>query len=349
MVDIEHHPSLTLYLARRAEVAGCRVRSCQTLAGGVSNKTVLVEFEDRGPVVCKQALPRLRVRDIWECDPARIHREAGALRLLPELTPGGATTPLVFHDPSQHLLAMDAVPQPHDNLKSLLMAGQLDRRALLKVAGQMGSLIGFVRRTSSVLHQSGALPGYLYDQHFFRELRVEPYYLTAARRVPESAVFIQSLVRQAQADVFCFVHGDYSPKNMLIRHGEIVLLDHEVAHIGDGTFDIGFCLTHLLAKSLHLRSRRQDMLSAAAAFIDSTLAESPLAGDQQSRAVRHTLACLLARVAGKSPLEYLSDRQRQCVQEIVLRQMNGPPDTLGELVDSLGTGLLHTELSDNEL
>ena len=35
-------------------------------------------------------------------------------------------TPLVFLEPAEHLLAMGAVPQPHENWKALLLAGRLE-------------------------------------------------------------------------------------------------------------------------------------------------------------------------------------------------------------------------------
>jgi 5-methylthioribose kinase len=65
------------------------------LAGGVSNRTVLVERTASGEGwVVKQALPKLRVATEWLSDPERIHQEALGLRWLSELAPPGAITPL---------------------------------------------------------------------------------------------------------------------------------------------------------------------------------------------------------------------------------------------------------------
>ena len=105
------------------------------------------------------------------------------------------------------------------------------------------------------------------------------------------------------------VHGDFSPKNTLIYRGKLILLDYEVVHFGDPGFDVGFALTHFLSKANHLRSERDRIGAAAALFwnvyrreIDSLEWAQTL----EPRAVRHTLGCLLARVIGKSPLEYLT-------------------------------------------
>ena len=51
-------------------------------------------------------------------------------------------------------------------------------------------------------------------------------------------------------------------------------------------------------------------------------------------AVRHTLGCMLARVAGRSPLEYLSAGERAWQRAAVLSMMGDLPGDLGELIDT---------------
>ena len=50
----------------------------------------------------------------------------------------------------------------------------------------------------------------------------------------------------------------------------------------------------------------------------------------EPRAVRHTLGCLLARVAGRSPLEYLDEPQRARQVRPWFRSCSGrpPPSTI---------------------
>jgi hypothetical protein len=68
----------------------------RVLAGGISNRTVLVDRPEVGEAwVVKQALPKLRVVVDWFSDPERIHREALGLRWLEELAPSGTITPHV--------------------------------------------------------------------------------------------------------------------------------------------------------------------------------------------------------------------------------------------------------------
>ena len=132
------------------------------------------------------------------------------------------------------------------------------------------------------------------------------------------------------------VHGDYSPKNVLVRDGKLVLLDHEVIHFGDPAFDLGFSLTHFLSKAHHLAGKRA-AFAEVARFHWSTYREEvgdlPWTEDLEERAARHTLGCLLARVAGRSPLEYLDEGELALQREAVLALMRDPPGSVPGLVE----------------
>jgi hypothetical protein len=63
---------------------------------------------------------------------------------------------------------------------------------------------------------------------------------------------------------------------------------------------------------------------------------APFATDMaaiEARAVRHTLACLLARVDGRSPLEYLDEAARSRQRQAVLALLPAPPDAIPALVE----------------
>src|SRR5258708_27555975 len=125
-LDIENFPELVQYLRETARIAPGESPRLVNLAGGVSNRTVLLERSSGEAWVLKQALERLRVKAEWHSDPKRIEREAQGMKRLAEIAPPGTITPLVFVDPANHLLAMEAVPQPHENWKTMLLAGRLD-------------------------------------------------------------------------------------------------------------------------------------------------------------------------------------------------------------------------------
>jgi 5-methylthioribose kinase len=331
LLDIEQPGALVGYLKGTGRVGEGEEPVVRGLAGGVSNRTVLVERPEAGEAwVVKQALPKLRVAVDWFSDPERIHREALGLRWLEELAPMGTITPLVFEDRDNHLLAMAAVPEPHENWKTMLLGGRLENDHV----GQFGRLLGTVHRRGYERREETE-PAF-WDRSFFESLRLEPYYGYSAEQVPDAADFLDALVEETRARRDTLVHGDYSPKNVLVREGALVLLDHEVIHFGDPAFDLGFSLTHFLSKAHHIPGMREDLADAARfywATYREVVEELPWAADIEERAVRHTLGCLLARVAGRSPLEYLDEGELARQREAVLALLQYPPESVPGLVE----------------
>jgi aminoglycoside phosphotransferase (APT) family kinase protein len=303
----------------------------RTLAGGVSNRTVRVERRSGEAWVVKQALAKLRVAVDWFSDPARVHREAEGTRWLATLAPPLSITPLVFEDKEHHLFAMQAVAEPHANWKGLLLDGELKQDHVAQFARILATIhVNGWRRREQV--------GLAFrDRSFFEALRLDPYYRYTATMVPEAAGFLGRLIDETSRTRLTLVHGDYSPKNILVHHGRLILLDHEVIHFGDPAFDLGFSLAHLLSKAHHLRDFRQAFAAAAISYWNiyrDTLCFIEWAQELEARAVRHTLACLLARVAGKSQLEYLTQVERTRQAGAIKALMQNTITTLPDLVRS---------------
>jgi aminoglycoside phosphotransferase (APT) family kinase protein len=339
-LDIERHDQLIAYLRQTGRIAPDEASpQVRTLAGGVSNKTVYVRRTTGETWVLKQALPKLRVQVDWFSDPARIGREALGLEWLAKLAPPGTITPLVFEDPPQYLLAMQAVPEPHENWKSMLLRRRLD----FDHVEQFASLLAEVHRRSAA--SAATMRERFEDCTFFESLRLEPYYAYAAAQVPEAAAFLNDLIAATRARRICLVHGDYSPKNVLVHDGRVILLDHEVIHWGDPAFDIGFAMTHLISKAHHFRDAR--FIEAAVTFCEGYAVNAGPAiwsAALDAMAVRHTLGCLLARVAGRSPLEYLDADERARQRDAAVEAMRRPPTSMRKLLARLPT-MLHFSAS----
>jgi len=330
MLDIEQPDDLIAYLRRTGHIAADETPRIEVLQGGVSNRTVLVGRESGESWVLKQALEKLRVAVDWFSSPERIHREASGLRWLGKIAPPDTLPQFIFEDHDAHILAMEAIPQPHENWKRMLLDGRLN----LDHVAQFAVLLGTIQRRA--YERRDEIAPHFEDRSFFESLRLEPYYLYTASQVPEAANFLNTLVDETRNTPLTLVHGDYSPKNILVYQQRLILLDHEVIHWGDPTFDIGFSMTHLLSKAHHLRGKRADFQQAALHYWQTYFAEIESldwAKSLEPRAVRHTLACLLARVAGRSPLEYLDHDKRSRQREAVLPLMADPPSKIIDLID----------------
>lgn len=299
-----------------------------TLAGGVSSRTVLVERPGGRHWVIKQSLPKLRVDVDWYSDPLRIHHEASGIRWLRELIPL-CVPELVFEDREHHLLAMDAVPRPHANWKELLLGGHIERDHVR----QFGDLLGNLHRRAS--QRRTEIVSVFDDRSVFESLRIEPYYVYTAAQVPEARSFMGQLIDSVRDRRLTLVHGDYSPKNILVHAARLILLDHEVIHFGDPAFDLGFSLAHFLSKAHHVETHREDFAEAAVTYWEAyrrALGDPEWATDLEQQSVRNALGCLLARVAGRSQLEYLSPVERDRQRDVVVVLMHDRPRSIAELV-----------------
>jgi 5-methylthioribose kinase len=328
-LDIEDFDRLRDYLTTRGYIKSGETASFKNLHGGVSNRTVKVAWADGRGWVLKQALAKLRVNVDWFSSPERIAVEAKALRCLNQLAPPGTTPAFVFEDMPRYLMGMEAIPEEHENWKSVLLSG----RIISDHFEQFGMLLGAIhRRSSEAITEISKL---FSDTTYFENLRLEPYYLYAARKTEEAASFLNALAKETLLHKDCLVHGDFSPKNALIYQNKLILLDYEVVHVGDPAFDLGFALTHFLSKAHHMPAERYRLACAADLFwrvYREEIAQLKWAKELEQRVVSHTLACLLARVAGKSPLEYLTSAEAACQREVVLVLMRKPPSSVPELI-----------------
>ena len=85
----------------------------------------------------------------------------------------------------------------------------------------------------------------------FHDIRLEPYLVATAGGHPDRADGAAAAgARSRPRPGAALVHGDVSPKNILVGPAGPVFLDAECAWYGDPAFDLAFCLNHLLLKCL---------------------------------------------------------------------------------------------------
>ena len=326
-LNIENEADLRIYLNVKWGFSQSDIDSIQSLRGGVSNKTVLVIFKNGERWILKQALEKLRVKDDWFCSPDRIKKEGLGMKTLNKFLPEGKVPKLIFEDYTNYLIAMEAVPMPHENLKDLLLAGSVNFEYL----EQLGKLLADLHN-NGIEKQNEILP--LFDNlSFFKTLRLEPYYDFTASKFSELKSFYDHLIQDCLQNRYTLTHGDFSPKNILIFRKNVILLDHEVIHFGDGTFDLGFFMTHLFSKAIHLKKHRSRFISGAKKYWTSYLKNIRNWDDKkEARAVRHTLGCLMARVHGRSPLEYLSLEEKDLQMKVCMQLIKPMPSSVLDLI-----------------
>jgi 5-methylthioribose kinase len=287
---------------------GITAIAVEELGGGVSN-VVLRVTPDRGEpaIVVKQSLEKLRVEQDWFSDREQIRRECEAIRRLHAV---GRVPAIVFEDTENCIYAMSAAPEDARPWKSWLMEGTCDRGVVEAIAETLVEMIR-VSRTD----RAGWITAFG-DRTVFDQLRLDPYYRATARRHPDLHPYFDSLIAETLDRQYSIVHGDWSPKNLLVAStGEVTAIDFEVVHYGDPSFDIAFLMNHLLLKTVHLG---RDYRWAAGSFFES-VASSIGEPWLEPAVVKHLGGLMLARVDGKSPAEYIrTDEARQRVRELAM-------------------------------
>jgi tRNA A-37 threonylcarbamoyl transferase component Bud32 len=329
-MNIENKSELINYLQVEHGILIKNTDKFSILRGGVSNKTILYEGQESSMVV-KQALKKLRTKSSWYSYPERLKVEANALNWLNTFLPDKTIPKRIFFDEKNIILGMEAVSQPHDNLKDLLLDGFPADDLIEK----MGGLLGIIHTTGFNDDNAKDL---FFDQIYFRNLRIEPYYEYSASQKPGLKEFFTDLIAGTLNNRHTVVHGDYSPKNILIKNNKLILLDHEVMHYGDPAFDVGFALTHLLSKGNHFND--PVFIKYASIFWSSYMTRFSFPDTSfEERCVRHTLACMLARIYGRSPLEYLTETQRLKQFDITLKLIHEKLTTLPKLFEQFKQNL----------
>ena len=295
------------------------------LTGGVSSTVVLITDGER-QFVMKRALPKLRVSADWYADVSRNHFESEFLALVAELCPGAV--PRILGTGRGYFL-MEFCGDGFSNWKGLLFSGVCDFSHSTRAAKVLATIHRMTSCNSEIAErfETGAN---------FHQLRTEPYLLTTAskHRDLEPLFLAQALSLEKTRE--CLIHGDYSPKNLLMSEDGIMILDAEVACYGDPAFDIAFLLTHLLLKGLHFRSKRPQMALLARGAVNAYFQERRLANFQMRqldlRSARLLLMLLLARVDGKSPVEYLTESEKQFIRGFVAPALLASESDLFEVI-----------------
>jgi 5-methylthioribose kinase len=273
----------------------------EVLGGGVSNLVLRVRTSER-LFVLKQSRPQLRTRDAWFSDLDRIYREQEVMQLLRPLLPALAVPEVLFADRANYVFAMSHAPEAASVWKADLLAGRVDDA----VAERAGRILGH-------LHEStGRQPSLLEpfrDNRVFIQLRADPFYRRIQERLPDVADAVEPIRVRMLATREALCHGDFSPKNLLVHASGLTLVDYETGHFGDPSMDLGFFQSHLILKAAHRPSRRTDYFRLTEAFgraYRTTVSYRP-PDELAAVGIGHFAVCLLARIDGTSPVDYLAD------------------------------------------
>lgn len=303
------------------------------LTGGVSSSIFRIDLPS-GRFCVKQALPKLKVASDWRAPTTRVFAEIDWLEQVGHWHPAHVPKVIAVHRPSGAFVMPYLEAAQWSGWKARLLAADVDQT----VAQRLGGVLADIHARSS---QLPALPARFANSANFLALRLDPYLLETARRTPALAGRLQAIVEATQHHARALVHGDVSPKNILVgtsAPGQFMLLDAECATWGDPAFDLAFLLNHFLLKAVHLPAQRDEFLGAFGAIANAYRASQSWepARDFESRAAALLAGLFLARVDGKSPVEYLSTESQARVRQIATRCLIDGIESLDGIAARLG-------------
>ena len=294
------------------------------LTGGVSSEIYRLDLAD-GPICIKRALAKLKVEQDWFAPVERSAYEVAFIRTVEGIAPG--TVPRVLgYDPDALAIVMAYLdPADYPVWKDQLRDGHVDSATATALGALLAKIHGATAGDRDVQATfDGSAP-------VFFDLRIESYLLATARAQPSVAPILQNIAATTQATNLTLVHGDFSPKNILVGPDGPVVLDSETANYGDPSFDLAFCLNHLLLKCIWKPQWTAEYLACfdalATTYLDRVTWEDSAALD--ARAAALLSAFLLARIDGKSPVEYITtESDRDFVRQVAMGLLSDLPDSV---------------------
>ncbi len=300
------------------------------MTGGVSCDVAKVETADGRVFVIKKALSQLRVPTEWLASADRSAFEVQWLKLVRARVSADLVPEVIAELPERHIFVMGYLPiETHPVWKQELLKGRVDP----DFAGALGRSL--VQIHAATAGDAGLAQQFATDD-LFMALRIDPFLLHVARGHADVAPALQALALDLQSRKTALVHGDVSPKNILIGPKGPVILDAECAVYGDPAFDLAFCLSHLLIKSVFIRGKGALLIGCVRSLTDAYLTgivwEDPL--DLSGRTAKLVAALLLARLDGKSTAPYLKDEaDKALIRQQAKAFLKDPALDLAQLIN----------------
>ena len=300
MIDISNIDVLRNYLAEKKVFGDAADVRIHYFPGGVSG-TVAFASDGSRELIVKQALPFLKVVQRWECDPSRMRIEHLALETYGKFVPQSVPRAVSFDD-ENFIMIREAAPEHWVMWKSQLLEGVLDFRIAEKAAATLLTVHNQTAGDPSIKELFG-------DKAVFYNLRINPYIEKVMEKHPSLNEQGNKVIGMLMESTVALVHGDYSPKNILVDQSNLCILDLEVAHYGHPAFDLAFFSNHFLLKSVKNPQWKGAYLNMLRFMLNIYLPGvrfmDPAKMERETVEVLAFL--LLARVDGKSPAEYIQE------------------------------------------
>jgi len=285
------------------------------ITDGVSSDIWYVKSKLREFCV-KRALAKLTVKEDWFAPVNRSNFEAEYFKTCKNINKL-AFPKILGHDKKKYILAMNWYNKDQYKLwKSSLLKKYIETKDGKRVAEIL------VKKHAHFFNKKAIKDKFSNDKTF-HAIRIEPYILFTSNSYPQYKKLFDKNIDNLSKNKKTLIHGDFSPKNILIGKDSPVILDAETACWGDPVFDLAFCNNHIILKSILNFEIKDKYISLSKCFLDTYI--SFLNWENKDEFIERFLSLvpifILARLDGKSPVEYFQkghiERSRGLAKKLI--------------------------------
>ena len=265
-----------------------------------------VRAGDRSFVV-KQARPHLERFPEYQAPTTRIVCEARYLEVARPLDRDAVCPGVVRFDEAARVLVLEdlgAAPR----LDAVLASGGDVRGVAQRIARFLGAVHTATADDASLAarFENDAMRRLHGDHIFALPFQPNEFPLPAAVRARAEAIWRDGRVAAIAAEAYeryldphgALVHGDVQAGNVLVAARGAVLLDAEIAHIGDPAFDLGMLFAHLWLPAVARGAANDADAAIHAAWRAYASAMADVDASLHERAVRYAAIEMLRRTLG---------------------------------------------------
>ena len=287
------------------EIKNEKIINVEPLKGGVSCEIYKVDTTTNSYCI-KKALKKLRVEKDWYADPIRSYYEYLWLKKTKKILPSSIPEVISYNRMKNYLIIEYLNMSRYSNLKEDLLKGKVDLDNLNKIAKK---LLYIHKNLKSNYNKK------IFQTHNFNfiKLRINPYLLELNKTYPELKKYINETVNLLRNNQHTVIHADFTPKNILVSKNKQIILDAETANYGDPSFDIVSLINHLIIKLLFVNKNKKNFVLALKKIFNTY--HSNVTWEEKQDIIKRSLTLLplmmLARVDGKSPVEYIKNNKEK--------------------------------------
>ena len=273
-------------------------------------------------------MPKLRVLKEWFADTKRLRYEYLWLKHCKKIIPNSIPNIYQFSAKQDFLILEYLNEKNYVTLKSKLLKKDIDINIINKISKNLSKIHN--ESTGQFVKKK-----FINNSKNFYDLRLDAYFNEVGRVYPDLKKIIKNIIKNYKKYSSTLVHGDFSPKNILIFNKNIKYIDAETCNFGDPVFDVVYFGNHLLLKSIHIPDKKNKFIKSYENFFSTYLKSIKFSQRKNfiDRCIAMVPIMLLARIDGKSPVEYITKKNiKNKIRLLSFNLINDPPESLEYLI-----------------